>query len=464
MKKIIANIFLLAAISLVISSCKKSFVEDIVSPTNISLEGYYTSQANFQAALTGIYGHLRNVYDGFFRLAEVPSDNTLSTPTVNADTGPLDQMTWLPTDVPVLAQWQNAYTNIAYCNNFLDQLQVFTQMDTALKSRWLGEAKFIRALNYFNLVRFFGDVPLVLKKINAEQEAYAYPRTPVSDVYAQIIRDLNDAQNVLPAQYTSSADLGRVTAGAAQSLLGKVYITTGQYAAASLLLRNVVMSNRYALLPNYADVFSTNNENNREIIFSVQYARGPARGSDLLSSVQARGLNQGTRNLFNAFETGDARKPTCINIYTVGSNTTYYTRKYIDQPPTSNEGENNWIVLRYADVVLLYAESLNETGDSTNALAQLNTVRVRAGLLPRAGLNRAAIRTQIDRDRRIELCFEGHRWFDLVRRGPANMVTAMQAQFAADGLNYTVAPFRALFPVPFREITLNASLGQNPGY
>ncbi len=470
-------IFFLCAGLTSLFSCKKSFIEDVKSPTNISLDGYYTSQLNFQAALTGIYGHLRGVYDGYFRMAEIPSDNTLSTATVAADTGPLDQMTWLSTDAAIQIQWQNNYSNISYCNNFIDQLQNFTGMDSALRVRWLGEAKFIRAMDYFNLVRFYGDVPLVLKKIT-ESEAYTYSRTPAADVYTQIIKDLSDAQAVLPAKYTAATDLGRITSGAAKTMLAKVYLTLSRYNEAIPLLRDVINSGTYGLLTSYADVFSVTNESNKEIIFSIQYARGTSKegsnfcqyflpsqsGADLLSSVQAKGLNQGTKNLFNAFETGDNRKATCIQIYTVGSNTTYYTRKYIDQPPAANEGENNWIVLRYADAVLMYAEALNETADTTNALTYLNQIRSRAGLTGKSNLTQAALRIQIDKDRRVELCFEGHRWFDLIRKGPDNMVAVMQAQFASDGFAYTVASFRALFPIPFRDITLNTSWGQNPGY
>jgi starch-binding outer membrane protein, SusD/RagB family len=460
------------------TACQKSFVEDVVSPTNISPDGYYTSVPNFQAALTGIYGHLRTVYDGFFRMAEIPSDNSLSTATVAADTGPLDQMTWLNTTPSVLVQWQNAYASIAYCNNFIDQLQNFSDIDAALKARWLGEAKFIRALNYFNLVRFYGDVPLVLKKIETEQEAYSYGREPVAKVYEQIIKDLTEARENLPPQYTAPADLGRVTSGAARSMLGKVYLTLGRFSDAIGPLRDVVDGKRYILLPNFAEVFGTANENNREIIFSIQYAKGTLRegsnfcqnflpsqsGADLLSNVQARGLNQGTRHLFDAFEKSDARKATALVQYTVGTNTTYYTRKFVDQPPAANEGENNWIVLRYADVALMYAEALNETGDTTNALVHFNAVRTRAGLAAKPAISQVNLRNLIDKERRIELCFEGHRWFDLVRRGADHMVSTMKAQFTADKVTYTVAPFRALFPIPFRETVLNPNLRQNEGY
>ena len=478
MKKLLIILFFFSA-TFLSSGCKKSFITDVISPTYISQDGYYTSDIAFQGALTGIYGYLRVVYNPFFRLAEVPSDNTLSTATVNADTGPLDGLTWLTSDVNVLACWKNAYSEISYSNNFIEQLNSYNMSDTAQKARWIGEAKFVRALMYFNLVRFYGDIPLVLKKLNSDAESYNYLRVPVADVYVQIIKDLQDAETAgLPVKYTAATDIGKVTVGAVKSLLGKVYLTQARWSDAANKLKELLPGNTfgisYSLLPNYADVFSITNETNAEIIFSVQYARGTSKegsnfcqyffpsqsGVDLLTNLQAKGLNQGTKSLYNLFGTGDTRKITAIQSYT-NSTTTYYTRKYVDNPPVAGEGENNWIVLRYADVVLMYAEALNELNNAT-AATYLNQIRARAGLAAKTGLTQAALRTQIDLDRRLELCFEGHRWFDLVRTG--NMVTALQTEWAADGFSFIAAPYRSLFPIPFRDVTLNPNLTQNPGY
>jgi len=468
----------LCIIIIFIGGCKKSFIEDVTSPSYISPDGYYTNVGAFQSALTGIYGHLRVVYDPLWRLTEVPSDNSISTATVQADTGPLDQLTWLTTDVNVLSGWQNAYTNISYCNNFLDQIVPFQMDDVVTKARWIGEAKFIRALMYFNLVRLYGDVPLVLKKLNSDAESYSYLRTPAADVYTQIIKDLQDAESAVPVKYTAVADIGRVTLGAVKALLGKVYLTQNRWNDAASKLKEVLPGNTfgisYSLLPTYADIFSITNENNAEIIFNIQYARGSSKegsnfcqyflpsqsSTDLLTNLQAKGLNQGAKSLFNLFETGDLRKPTTIVAYS----TVYYTRKYIDNPPVVNEGENNWIIIRYADVLLMYAEALNELNDQTNALIYLNQIRTRAGLTSKTALTQAALRTQIDIDRRIELAFEGHRWFDLIRQGGPAMVAAMQKQWSADGYSYVAAPYRTLLPIPFRDITLNPNLTQNTGY
>jgi hypothetical protein len=438
------------------------------------VDGYYNSEASFKSLLTGVYGSLRQRYDSYWIMAELTSDNTLAPGSVQAGQGPIDQFSWTSQDANVLKEWQGDYQTIAYCNNFIEQLTPFSSIDSTRKADWIGEAKFIRALMYFRLVQYFGDVPLVLKKINTQAEAYSFLRDSSEKVYAQIIQDLSDAELVLPVNYTASADIGRVTSGAAKALLGKVYLTMHNWDAASDKLAELINLNTYSLLPNFNDVFSIANENNAEIIFSIQYSRGTNKeGSNFTQSflptrlpalitLTPKGANQGTKSLFNAFEAGDLRKTTCIQQY--GS---YYTRKYWDDPPLVNEGECNWIVLRYSDVLLMYAEALMEQG-TTQSIAQSiailnNQIRKRAGLVGlNSTLTQANLRLAFEKERRVELCYEGHRWSDLVRTG--RMVAVMTAQFAADKLNYTVIPERALFPIPFREITLNPKLKQNAGY
>lgn len=456
------------------SACSKSFVTNVASPSQILESGYFANKDNFKAALTGIYGTLRLRYNNFWKMAEVPSDNTLAAGSVTADTGPLDQFSWTSTDRNILSEWQGEYQTIAHCNNFLDQIQDFNLGDSTLKKQWIGEAKWIRALAYFNLVRFFGNVPLVVTKIKTDAEAYAYKRDSVSKIYDQIIKDLIAAEECLPINYTISSDVGRVTSGAAKALLGKVYLTQNRWDDAANKLSELINLNTYSLVPTFGDVFSTTNEANAEIIFSVQYSRGTAKEGSaftqsflpttlpFLITLAPRGSNQGTKNLFDAFETNDARKATCIQRY--GS---YYTRKFMDNPPSVNEGENNWIVLRHADVLLMYAEALEEQGTAASISQSIdivnNQIRKRAGLAPISkSLSQANLRLAIEKERRLELCFEGHRWFDLIRTN--RMESVMKAQFFADNLPYTVIPERALFPIPFRELTINPKLEQNPGY
>lgn len=473
MKNFKTYISLLMLVLVMASSCQKSFIEDVTSPDRIPVDNYYTSQANFNAALTGIYGTLRARYDNFWNLAELPSDNTTQVlGNVNEET-----FSWNTSETIVQTTWLGYYATIAASNIFLEKIKDF-QMDDKLKARWIAEARFIRGMMYFDLVRIYGGVPLVLKSLT-DEEAYSYLRESDVNVYKQIEKDLSDAAIDLPVKYTANNDIGRATKGAALGMLAKVYLTQKKYGDVVAVLKDVITPNAtgisYSLLNNYADIFSTANENNAEILFSVQYTKGIANegsnftrnfypaNSTILTSLTGIGLNQGTPNLFNAFEAGDQRKAATIKDFVSGKTTSYYTLKYIDQPLAQNQGESNWIVLRYSDVLLMQAEALNELDDPT-AIDYLNQVRRRAVLGNKSFSNKENLRLDIEKERRVELCFEGQRWFDLIRTG--RMVTVVKAQLTADKMTYAsnVTATRALFPIPFRERTLNTNLTQNDGY
>lgn len=468
-----------AALLIFASSCSEKYL-NLSPPTTIPVGQYFKSQADITAALNGAYGGLRGYYSSFFVMAEVPTDNTESNPRADSFIGDFDRYSWVVTNGSITSSWSSSYAIIARCNILIEKSEA-VQMDATLKARYQAEAKFLRALMYFNLVRFFGDVPIVLTEIKTETEAYTYGRESVTKVYLQIEKDLLEAATVLPVSYTG-ADVGRATKGAAQALLGKAYLTNKQFDKAIVALKEVITPNRYRLLPVYDDVFRANNGNNAEIVFSVQYTRTGNKegsnfsidfaptgaGSDIVTGGNPAAVNQGTLDLFNAFETGDLRKNVSIQRFTGGDNP-YYTRKFLDQPPTANESDNDWPVIRYADVLLMYAEALNETGNTPDALVSLNQVRSRAGLSARISLAQDAFRLAIEQERRVELNFEGHRWFDLVRTGRlVPVMTAYTAKYRTSGGylvgNYQFAANKALYPVPFRERSLNPNLTQNPGY
>lgn len=461
-----------------IASCS-DFV-DIESPTTVRQDSYFKSVSDFTAAVNGMYNGLRGYYSSFYLLAEIPSDNAQ----INGYTlaqGPLDQLNWLPSTAEIQNQWVNSYSIIARCNTILERIGQF-DMDPGLKKQYQGEARFTRALVYFNLVRFFGDVPLVLKSIESEEEAYTFLRTPVQDVYSQIQSDLLFAADNLPGKYDSN-NIGRVTSGAALSLLGKVYVTKGEFDQALPVLNQVVTSNLYKLLPDYEKVFDVGNKNNEEIIFDVQYLGGagfgegsnfsiafaPAgSGTEITSGGSPGSANSGTLDLYNAFEAGDLRKKVSIAFWP-SPDSLYYTLKFKDRPIAANEGKSNWPVIRYADILLLLSETRNETGDVAGALNSLNQVRARAGLPVLNDAGQAELRQAIQRERRVELCFEGHRWFDLLRTG--TMLSTMRSykeKYLKYGgylvVNYDITDNKVLFPIPFREVSVNPGLVQNPGY
>ncbi len=468
---------LIAFFSLSVISCN-DFI-NIDSPTVVRQDLYFKSTADFTAAVNGAYSGLRGYYAGFYEAAEIPSDNAQATG-YTLTSAPMDQLNWLPSTGAIQSRWSLSYSVIARCNTILSRIENF-EMDNALKTQYQGEVRFIRALMYFNLVQFFGNVPLVVNEIVSEGEAYEYTRTPVAEIYSQIERDLISAAENLPEQHTST-NTGRVTKGAALSLLGKVYTTNRQFDKAVDALQRVVNPGVYRLLANYESVFSVDNKNNEEIVFAVQYLGGTGRGegsnfsisfapfgsgTSVTSGGTPASANAGTLDLYNAFEEGDLRKSVAIALWPEGG--LFYTRKFLDKPAASNEGKNDWPVIRYPDVLLLLAEAYNETGQPDKSLLLLGEVRTRAGLSPISTTDQGELRDAIQRERRVELCFEGHRWFDLLRTG--TMLSTMRAykeKYHESGgylvVNYEVTDNKVLFPVPFREMSLNPELGQNQGY
>jgi len=455
-------------------SCKKDFV-DLTPQGLIPVYNYYVDEPSIKSALNGIYNSLRIIYNNNWTYSELPSDNTITFPEGEGTHGEMDKFTWTATSPRIQEAWSRHYRTISLCNILLDRIQPIS-MPQANKDRYTAEAKFIRALMYFNLVRMFGDVPLVLDVIEKEEQAYSYNRETAPNVYTQIEKDLTEAASNLPVSYTG-ADVGRVTKTAANGLLGKVYMFEKKFTNAESILAGVA-----ALAPNplisYDRVFGSGNDNNPEFIFSIQYISGgfgegnsfsrefvPIVSGTTIIGVSGNSSNVGGADINSAFEPGDTRKPLSIGIFTNVALVYYYTRKFLyPTVPAGNEGENDWPVLRFGDIILLYAEALNENGKTNDALTQLNRVRSRGGLPLKAGLPQQDARTAIYNERRVELCFEGERWFDLVRWNI--FIPTMQAfkiKYNVTGMGNIDARL-ALFPIPSRERSLNPNLTQNNGY
>ncbi|GGF09509.1 RagB/SusD family nutrient uptake outer membrane protein [Hymenobacter cavernae] len=475
----------LSALALTVSlgACKDEYFDR--TPLDQPAEStFYTDETSVRQVLNDAYFTLRASYEFRFAFGDLASDDvynskfnnsanhiTINESNVVADNGLVNDM------------WNRSYATISRCNLVLDNIGNIPMNDDT-KLRYINEAKFLRALMYFNLVRIYGDVPLVLKDIKTSQEAYEYGRTPVAQVYEQIIADLKDAEQ-LPATYAQNADIGRATRGAAKGLLAKVYLTLKRYSDASPKLLEVINSGTYRLLDNYADVFDAARPNNAEVIFAVQYARGfdPVQGNpfvqgafaneDIGTGVLRRGTGTFliTDELYNLFATNDTRKATITRL--TGSRRAYnFTTKYFDKGMTSTvDSGNDWIELRYADVLLMYAEVQNELGNTAVAFTYLQQVRTRAGLTTPETLrgNQGAMRLAIEQERRLELYNEGHRWFDLLRTG--RLLTVMNAHFASNlsndeiGSGNSVQPYEQLFPVPRYQVNLNPNkITQNPGY
>lgn len=330
-----------------------------------------------------------------------------------------------------------------------------------------GEMKFLRALMYFNLVRIFGDVPLVIKETVNANDYFGQGRTAKNEVYQQIVSDLKEAIELLPL---TASRQGHATKGAAEGILGKVYLTMGKYSEAKEELLKVVNSGQYELLNDPNDIFAIENEGNREIIFDVQYQsdlNGNSEGSNAFmmfspsgSVSGAKGHNLPTREVYNLFADNDKRKTAYFRMTEVhvATNKLKQTSNVVD------DSGSNVVVLRYADVLLMLAECYAQTGETEAALNCLNAVKTRAGIDAVQISNSNALLDEIALERRKELVCEGHRWFDLIRTGKA--IEVMKAHFAnTAGYNGVDLTENSLVqPIPLSQIDTDPSIKQNEGY
>jgi hypothetical protein len=450
-------------------SCKKSFLT--LAPQSQATDvSFYKTTADINNAVTAAYEPLQTLYMGhsgttpvFVTMMEARSDNVEDlNPGANAGTEfNIDRFLAKSDNVDITIAWQNIYNGIARCNIALAHLDVVT--DATLKPRFEGELKFLRALHYFNLVRMWGAAPLELAPVTAA-DAQKQARNSVQDLYTAIENDLTRAISVLPVSY-GSADLGRATQGAAKTLLGKVYLTELKYPQAVGVLKDLVAPGNnygYALLPAIADVFSVNNKMNAEIVFAVRYNKtATGQGHGLPTYFNQPGLDP---KLISNYEPADTRKDLLTTV-TLDANNKPVKKYYDTYDPNTKAMGSDFIVLRYADVLLMYAEALNETGYSPGALTYLNAVRARAGasVYTAAGLpDQASFKAAVLNERRLELPLELHRWFDLVRTN-----TAADA-FKNSGLTpINFQAWQSLYPVPQSEINIMnnpKTFPQNQGY
>jgi hypothetical protein len=512
------KIYFLTAIILLSTaiSCKKSFI-DLHPQDSLSPETFYQNETQMRQAVVAAYVPLRDLAVNDYFTSEMRSDNTHYQPyPANRGTAYVQREN--------ISDWvddaTNAYTNAVYfhCYNGISRSNIViwrgpaATLSDAARNDIDGQAKFLRAWNYFKLVRLFGEVPLYLKEVTKSDDAFL-PRSTVDQVYAQIIADAKDAVKELapPAKFPQS---GQATKGSATMLLAEVYITQKKYPEAEALLTTLPAMG-YGLNANYADAFSTTNKNSIESIFEIQYLEGTAAGSQpsnfiyqflprtsttvlvtgtVTNTSAIGGWNTPTQDLINSYEPGDKRLDASIGVaegvynssdllvisanksivgYTPASGKVGvpYPKKYLHLPHVApNNTNDNWPIYRYADALLLLAEAQNEQGKTGPALANLNLVRARAGLPATTETNQTSLRAIILHERRVELAFENHRWNDLVRTGTAiPVMTAYGAKakiiysnLPADA--FTIAPYRLLFPIPQSERGINPGLTQNSGY
>ncbi|WP_219224342.1 RagB/SusD family nutrient uptake outer membrane protein [Pedobacter antarcticus] len=506
-----------------LASCKDDFI-DLTPPSNLNSNTFYKTQQDMNQATLSAYGNLRTLYNSnYVRIGEIRSDNTtyswLSGNPANEKGIDEFSSPLLPENNFVTELWDDSYKTILRCNIVINRTPAATFTDEKLKNQYIAEARFLRALVYFWLNRAFGGYTtdgqllgaIKVDKEVTQAEAYTMGRATLAEMYDFIVEDLKFAEANLPQAY-GGVDKGRVVKGGASALLGKVYLTmagfplnkgTEYYNLASTKLQEVVNNSMYALVPSYKDLFDVSKKNSTESLFEVQYMKGApnmATGSPWNNNFAPRfsdkevvlvgdknGENSPTGHMSKAYETGDPRKFVSmrdgwINARTGIFQNERYVCKYYDIATSGSDNGNNWIELRLGDVYLMYAEALvRGGGNKAAALTYLNKIRERARntpgdpkIQPAAGMLRdytpgdfpsdKEFLLAIEKERRVELAFENHRWFDLVRTARAKDV--MIEEQAYDGYNSFVWSDNALFyPIPMTVMQSNPQkITQNRGY
>ncbi|RXG28267.1 RagB/SusD family nutrient uptake outer membrane protein [Leeuwenhoekiella marinoflava] len=490
MKKIKIHLGFIAMLaSAVFVACGDDFVE--VDPINENSEDFFNSEEDYQEALVGAYDLLQATYLNVM-LGEIASDNTLSggeSATDSPGIQQIDNMMHTPVNQQLRDLWGWMFAGVNRANYILEFQD---KTDFSGKDQVIAQARFLRAYYYFELVKWFGDVPLAVDQRLLFGDQFNVDRTPKAEVYAQIEQDLIFAAETLPA---TQAEQGRITSGAAQALLGKVYLYQEKFTEAASALDQVI-AGPYDLVTDYSTIFELEGENSVESVFEVQYTDKEGAGFGCLQCSEgnvAVGFN-GIRNYsgplfdsgfsfnvpvqeaYDAFEPGDMRRDIAIlNIeefaaangatYNEGyKHTGFYNRKYIARKGDANLGDanltnpNNYRSIRFADVLLMAAEAHNRKANPNAGLAQqyLNRVRRRAfgdtdHDITASG---AALTDFIYDERRLELVGEGHRFFDLVRTGRA-----------AQNIDGFTSNKNEVFPIPAIEIELAGNRWeQNQGY
>ncbi|WP_456086906.1 RagB/SusD family nutrient uptake outer membrane protein [Parabacteroides sp.] len=481
------NLIAIALLGFSFASCS-DFLEQNPQ-TDLSENDFYKTADDILSAVNGAYSSLQenDIYGNWYVFGEIPSDNTRNQLSGSVTTQNEFDQFYIDTQNSMIANfWKAAYKTINRTNTVLGRIDGI-EINAELANRYKLECKFIRALMYFNLVRVYGDVPLVLKEIGIS-ESYDILREPKENVYNQIISDLKEAQ-ALPVSYSTAED-GRATQGAAKALLAEVYMTLHKYAEAETILAEIINSGRYSLLENtpgslnidgYKDVFSPINHNSKEGIFEIQFLKGGYEegsnytnnfapensGTNVVAVGGTGGNNIPEMDIYNAYEEGDLRRDFSMSLgyYDNRKNNEWvesrYVCKFMDVPYQNNDASNNYPVIRYADVILMYAEALNQNGKTAEACKYLNMTRRRGfgyqttetSPVDLQTTDKAQFALMVEQERRVELAFENHRWFDLIRTGRA--VEVMKSK------GFSLNETNLICPIPQKQIDVNPKLTQN---
>ena len=477
------NVFKFFACIFLFSACESTLVE--VPASNISINDFYTNENDAIAGLYGSYDNIYNFYSGTaHNYGEMNADNATISPIVSGGQA-TDDFTYNNDVTGDL--WTVGYRGINRANEVI----FFTEnidFDAGRKADLIAEAKAVRAIYYWNLVRLMGGVPLYETPTIGFDEINL-PRATAEEIYTVIIRDLEAA--VTELETTNEA--GRINSDIAAALLARIYLYRGDYANALTHAQNLINSGRYGLFADYTDIFKSENDNGTEHIYQIQYLAGERHnnihgqygprapsgpfgfsfwantivGGSYAPSVEfiadAPASYRTSMTIANSYEHIDGTTGTITMQDVYGGNFPYYVNKFDNDRSTEFQTGTNYTVIRYADILLIAAECLNEVSPaSPNKYAYINLVRERArngvatDLPDLISLSQDDFRTAVLEERRFELAFEGQRAWDLKRRN--QFLSTLQAQ------GKTVESFQLLFPIPNVQVLINPNLEQNPGW
>ena len=478
-KNIFSSISWLIVTSTLFVSCSDEFT--LLAPhSQRNVDNFYQTKTDFETALSGVYDALQsggaygNQSDiatggtgGYWMMTEMRSDNTDQGGDVTglaAAVAQLNEFAETSLSEYTLGAWMGSFQGVARANTLITRIKS-ADLDNNFIDQVTGEALFVRSLFYYNLAMLFGNIPMPLEEIletNPKQTQLTQ-----TQVLTQLVTDLTDAAGKMSG---TRSQFGRASKWSALTLLGRVQLHLGNNSEAASALNQVINSGEFSLLSNYANLWGPTNENSEESIFEVQFVSGGfGEGSGFTNSFspsadlqtgEGGGRNRPTIDVSRAYETGDLRyKVSMDTLYVLNGDTTYqrHVKKYESNPFSNFDADNNFIVFRYADILLMAAEAL---GEGAQAYSYINQIRTRAGLSDISASTPGSFEDKLLQERRVELAFENHRWYDLLRFGTA--VSTMNAQFAQQGFSITINENNLLFPIPQREIDLG--LTQNPGY
>lgn len=456
MKKI--AILLTAGMLWFAPSCNVLEIEPI---SEILADNFYSGPSSAEAALMHAYNFFRApLTQNYIVVPGIQSDEMFPTRGGNFTRNHTFQTQEIQGNVQ--DTWRELYGTVQSCNDILDNVPRIAG-NVPNRSQVMGEAYFIRAYAFFYLTRFWGNVPLVTVPSKSANQDFNLPRTPVATVMQQVIDDLLQAEDLMSATHTNR---GRAAKGTARALLAKAYLYRngpGDVQAALSKTEEVMADAQYSLVSgaNYASLFTVNAQNTSETIFEFSFRPNTSQANNALDEEFVPFPNniprvRPTQKIVDAFlaQPDDLRFAASLGFH----NNAYYVKKYERNSVTEVARltqANNVVMLRLADVVLMRAECLNELGRTQEAIPFLNQIRTRAGLDPTTAVTQEEVRQAIEDERFVELCFEGHRWWDSIRTNRATVLSAPRL----------TNPDRVLWPVPGRDIDLNPNLlPQNPSY